>query len=199
MIVALSSEAVPHATHDDLVEGAARRGLTALHLVFENAGALASVSARSDVSIVGISVKSIEGLAPEAAADAALRLHAPFVVPAIGASWRRAFERRGAALIGDYEMNAARENVAAAFATVLATGAHVQHITLRGGGPEAVHHEGCGIGSLMARLAVSAYQGALVLAPSSRAALPLWRAWLQQGRNWGCGSKQQDPSLVQLG
>ncbi len=113
--------------------------------------------------------------------------------------------RRGISTVEDVsppntlELNAAREDVAAAYAAALAAGKVVQHITLRGAGPEAAHHEGRGIGTLMTRLALSSYQGTLLLAPSSKAALPLWRAWLQHGRNWGCGSKQQDHSLVQLG
>lgn len=96
-------------------------------------------------------------------------------------------------------LNAAQEDVAMAYATAVLRGYNPRHITLRGGGPEAVYHEGRGIGALMARLALSGYNGVLALAPSSDAAVPVWRAWLNKGKNWGCGSKQQDAALVQLG
>ena len=74
----------------------------------------------------------------------------------------------------------------------------VDLIVLRGAGPEAAQHEGRGIGALMTRLTLAGYAGILTLAPSGPAVLPVWRAWLQHGKNWGCGSKTADPSLVQL-
>lgn len=73
------------------------------------------------------------------------------------------------------------------------------HITLQGGGPEASLHEGRGIGTLMTRLSLATYPGTLTLAPTARAVLPVWKAWLNHGRSWGCGSKNSDPSLVNIG
>jgi hypothetical protein len=96
-------------------------------------------------------------------------------------------------------LDASKSNVDDAAASLFTEYPVVDHITLRGGGPEAAQFEGRGIGALMARLALMNYQGVLALAPSSPAVLPVWRTWLTRGRNWGCGSKTADPSLVQLG
>ena len=64
----------------------------------------------------------------------------------------------------------------------------LQYIRFIGGGPEAAMHEGQGIGALMGRLALAAYDGPLVLTPSSTRYRVAWASWLGR-RGWGCGSK----------
>lgn len=98
----------------------------------------------------------------------------------------------------DAVLDASRENVDEAAARLFGERPDIQHITLRGGGPEAAQFAGRGIGALMTRLALMNYQGVLALAPSSKAVLPVWQTWLAQRRSWGCGSKTSDPSLFQL-
>lgn len=78
-------------------------------------------------------------------------------------------------------------------------GDRLRHIVLRGGGPEATAQEGRGVGSLMARLALSGYRGTLALAPSSPRYQVIWDAWLGRRGSWGCGSKEEDRTLVSLG
>jgi hypothetical protein len=95
-------------------------------------------------------------------------------------------------------LNAALGNVDDAAAVLFAEQPDVQHITLRGGGPEAAQFTGRGIGQLMSRLALRNYRGMLAIAPSSKAVLPVWQTWLGHRRGWGCGSKTSDPSLFQL-
>jgi hypothetical protein len=57
-------------------------------------------------------------------------------------------------------------------------GARVRHVRVHGGGPESVMHEGRGIGELCARLALGAYDGALIVVPSAERYHDLWRSWL---------------------
>ena len=213
MILALSSDALPTASLEELIAACIRRGLSALHLVADHAHGLERASdaelaeAVSALRSSGIRLASFGVGHPRAVdADAVLRVcracEAAFVVPAdwpTGAAGRR-FAEAKIAILQSVDVNAAAGNVAdAAAAACLQRSAEVGHITLRGGGPEAAQHEGRGVGTLMARLALSGYQGILAIAPSSTAVLPVWRAWLHHGKNWGCGSKRADYSLVQLG
>lgn len=78
-------------------------------------------------------------------------------------------------------------------------GARLSHVRLYGGGPEATEQEGRGVGSFMARLAISGYGGTLALVPSSARYRVIWDAWLGRRGGWGCGSASQDRSLVSLG
>lgn len=73
------------------------------------------------------------------------------------------------------------------------------HVRLLGGGPESMMHEGRGLGELMARLALSGFGGAVILAPSSRRFHVAWATWLGRRGGWGCGSKASDATLVALG
>ena len=66
--------------------------------------------------------------------------------------------------------------------------AGLQYIRLIGGGPEAAMQDGQGIGALMAALALSAYDGPLVLTPSSPRYRVAWESWLGRRGGWGCGS-----------
>jgi hypothetical protein len=72
------------------------------------------------------------------------------------------------------------------------------HICLRGSGPEAVLHEGHGVGALMGRLALQRYSGPLVLAPASDRYRIAWQGWLGRRGGWGCGSKGGDAALIPL-
>jgi hypothetical protein len=88
---------------------------------------------------------------------------------------------------------------AAAPAAPHAGSALLRYIRLPGSGPEAAASEGKGIGALIARLTLAGYRGSIMLAPTSHRTLPVWRVWLGRTSGWGCGSKESDPSLVQLG
>lgn len=214
MIVALSTDAAPRASLDELVDGCRRRGLSALHVVAGHAHGLPErstdaelVELHAQLGAADVKLASYEVRCAETAAlDTALRICAPFQatlvlphdVPELLAQWQPACERAGVVIVHALDINAADGNVAAAAAARLLGGAP-QHITLRGGGPEAAQHEGRGVGTLMAQLALRGYQGVLALAPSHTAVLPVWRAWLQHGKHWGCGSKRADAALVQLG
>lgn len=79
-----------------------------------------------------------------------------------------------------------------------ASGSLLRHIRLLGGGPEAMGQEGLGLGSLMARLALAGYAGNIAIAPSTSRYRLVWRRWMESGGGWGCGSKAQDESLVEL-
>ena len=78
-------------------------------------------------------------------------------------------------------------------------GPRLQHIALFGGGPEAVMHEGRGVGELMGRLALAGYTGTLTLTPGARKYDVAWQTWLGRRGGWGCGSKTSDRTLVDLG
>ncbi len=200
MILALSSEAAPTASLADLVDGCARRGINALHLVDGHAHRI-SISTRAvpqmqGVRIAAFELRSTNGIAPEAAAALSMRLDCLVTAPDATPEWLAGVNRSGGKSVRRFELNAAAMNVAEA---AMIAGAPPEHIILRGGGPEAAQYEGRGIGALMARLSLAGYAGTIALAPTSKAVLPVWNAWLNHGRGWGCGSKTSDPSLVQLG
>lgn len=213
MLVALSSSALPDAGLPELIEGCTRRGLAALHLVDGHAhGITPAAPARARAAAVacrdaGIRVTGIEiagaRYAAAQVADTCAALSAQLVVGTAereadsSSAWNAALAAAGIAVARGVELNAAAENVATAWNRESLAGS-VHHVTLRGGGPEAAQHEGRGIGVFMMQLALDDYRGVLALAPSSKAVLPVWRAWLRHGRNWGCGSKAADPALVQL-
>lgn len=85
------------------------------------------------------------------------------------------------------------EQVGALLAPV---GPRLALIRLAGGGPEALGQAGQGIGELMGRLALSGYDGAVVLAPTSSRYRVAWQTWLGRGGGWGCGSKAAALPLV---
>ncbi len=88
---------------------------------------------------------------------------------------------------------------AAAPAVLAAGGPWIQHVRLRGGGPESASQNGRGVGELMAALAMAAYDGTLALRPATRHALHAWRLWLERGGGWGCGSSPREQPLTRLG
>jgi hypothetical protein len=192
MITALSSAVAPRATLQELADGCARRGITALHLVQGHAHGV-RFCASSDELLAAAHVLNATGVRIAVMEIDCLSEHeaerAAEVCALFGAKLMTA-------CTSCMVVNAAEHNVDEAARGRL--GDAVDLIVLQGAGPEAAQHEGRGIGSLMTRLTLSGYQGILTLAPSSAAVLPVWRTWLQHGRNWGCGSKTADPSLVQL-
>lgn len=189
MIIALSSAAAPSASLGELAEAAARRGLSAVHLLDGHGHGLSHASSEAEVdealAIAGAVQVEIAGFETSAGdrdgvAHLCRRLGARHIARSV-------------------VLDASRENVSDALTALLTLHPDLDYITLRGGGPEGAQFEGRGIGAMMARLALMNYRGVLTLAPSSDAVLPVWRVWLGRGRNWGCGSKAADPSLVQLG
>ena len=74
----------------------------------------------------------------------------------------------------------------------------LRHVQMIGGGPEATLHEGRGVGEVMTRLALTGYDGAVLLAPSAARFRVAWDAWLGRRGGWGCGSKSSDATLVNL-
>lgn len=91
------------------------------------------------------------------------------------------------------------ENLGAQAAAMLtACGDALRQVCIAGGGPESSLHEGRGIGALMARLALAAYGGTVIVAPSSPSYHRLWEQWLGKRPGWGCGSHASDASLVTL-
>jgi hypothetical protein len=97
-----------------------------------------------------------------------------------------------------WEVDPAEDDPAAVPAVLAAAGPHLAYVRFRGGGPESAGQSGQGVGVLMARLALSRYQGPLVLTPTTSRYRYAWSAWLGRAGGWGCGSKQADPSLVTL-
>jgi hypothetical protein len=77
-------------------------------------------------------------------------------------------------------------------------GGRLRHIRILGGGPEAAMQEGRGVGELMGRLALAGYTGTVILSPSSTRYRVAWQTWVGRRAGWGCGSKEEDPSLVRL-
>lgn len=98
-----------------------------------------------------------------------------------------------------WEVDATCSDVAAAADLMLRNAdPALRYIRLVGGGPEASLQEGRGIGTLMGRLALAAYDGPVVLTPSSTRYRVAWETWLGRRGGWGCGSKASAPELVHL-
>ena len=98
-----------------------------------------------------------------------------------------------------WDVHVAAGNVGATAARLLDNlGDRLRHVRIIGGGPEAAMQEGKGVGELMARLALAGYDGSVILAPSSTRFRVAWQSWLGRRGGWGCGSKQEDSSLVNL-
>ena len=98
-----------------------------------------------------------------------------------------------------WDVDVASGDVGAAAERILTTlGSRLRHVRILGGGPEVTMHEGRGVGELMGRLALAGYTGSVILAPSSARYRVAWQNWLGRRGGWGCGSKEEDPSLVNL-
>lgn len=119
------------------------------------------------------------------------------LVAASGAppAWHAALAASG--LDYAWEVDAAGGDVSEAAEPVLRQPG-LRYIRFIGGGPEASLQEGRGIGTLMGSLALAAYDGPVILAPSSTRYRVAWETWLGRRGGWGCGSKSSAPDLVHL-
>lgn len=212
MILALSSAAAPRATLSELLDSCVRRGLHGLHLAEGHGHGVSLESSESallhvltqcdehDIVLSSLHAANRRAVTPDRAATVTRMLQAPLIIglDEPPSDWTDAFRRAGGLHAAGITLDAANENVLDA-ARVWPHAELPGHITLLGAGPESPQYEGRGIGSLMTKLTLSAYQGTLVLAPTGRAVLPVWNAWLSHGRSWGCGSHKSDPSLVTIG
>ena len=212
MILTLSSAAAPRAPLSELLDGCVRRGLQGIHLVEGHAHGVSLESADSPLLDVlaeiqdhGLALTSLHAVSrravtPERAAAVTHLLRAPLVIglDETPNDWTNAFQHAGGLHVAGLTLDATESDVMDT-ARAWPDGELPSHITLHGAGPEAARYEGRGIGSLMTRLSLAAWQGVLVLAPTGRAVLPVWNAWLNHGRSWGCGSHKSDPSLVTIG
>jgi hypothetical protein len=97
----------------------------------------------------------------------------------------------------DVDVDAGRVGTTAA-RLIAGLGRRLTHILIPGGGPENVMREGRGLGELMGVLALAGYAGTIIMAPSSTRYRMVWQSWLGRRGGTGCGSKQEDPSLVHL-
>jgi hypothetical protein len=111
-------------------------------------------------------------------------------------AWHPAITRSG--LEYGWEVDAGCGDVAADAEMVLQAEPALRYIRFIGGGPEATLQEGRGIGTLMGRLALAGYDGAVILAPSSPRYRVAWESWLGRRGGWGCGSRTADAELVHL-
>ena len=119
------------------------------------------------------------------------------LVAASGAppSWHAALAASG--LDYAWEVDVAGGDVSEAAEPVLRQPG-LRYIRFIGGGPEASLQEGRGIGTLMGSLALAAYDGPVILTPSSTRYRVAWETWLGRRGGWGCGSKTSAPDLVHL-
>ncbi len=181
--VQLAALACPTSDEDHAEEAirlAARLGMAALlpaGLTAARAGALVGVARE-----VGAQLLLQHGTDPAAAAELARLVES---LPA------------GAAALA-WQVDPRADDPALVPAVLRAAGAHLAYARLRGGGPESAEQTGQGVGTLMARLALARYGGPLVLLPTTPRYRYIWSAWLGRAGGWGCGSKEQDSSLVTL-
>jgi hypothetical protein len=147
------------------------------------------------------------GLAPgevRALVERAIELKAQLLLqhgtdPAAAAELARLVESlpAGTAALA-WQLHPREDDPALVSAVLSAAGPHLAYVRLRGGGPESAEQTGQGVGTLMARLALARYGGPLVLLPTTPRYRYIWSAWLGRAGGWGCGSKEQDSSLVTL-
>ena len=98
-----------------------------------------------------------------------------------------------------WEVNPAHEPVHdESLQAVLRCREDLHSVRLLGGGPEASMHEGRGVNTLLRKLALSSWQGVLILAPGSTRYDVAWQHWLGRGSGWGCGSAGATKTMVPL-
>ena len=201
MILALSVDALGDAALGDVIAACQARGIAAVCLVVKDVRALEHASAelrRGDVVLSAFRFTKVDDVEPEAAGHVAAMLGSPMLYdPNAPRAWVDAFVAAGGSVVTPVELDPQIHNVADQL-SIATTSGLPSHIILRGGGPEAVQFEGRGIGLLMTQLSVAGYRGFLIIAPSSRATRQLWKTWLFNRQNWGCGSKTSDFSLVEI-
>ena len=202
MILTLGPDAIGDAGLGDVIAACVRRGIGAVCLDVQGVNELQHASEelrRHDIMLSAFRFISVDDVAPDAAARASATLQCALLRDAnTPHAWVAAFVAAGGTIVDAVELDPQLHNVADQLRSVTATNGLPTHIILRGGGPEAVQFEGRGIGSLMTQLSVAGYRGFLILAPSGRGTRQLWKTWLFSRRNWGCGSKTSDPSLVEI-
>jgi hypothetical protein len=224
MILGLSSAAVTGASIGELADICAARGLGAIELRLQDLDAVDAIAWSVDAvaTIAGCYSEASAGAAE--LVEISRRLGAPIIVAddcsieirirrarAIdGAGGRSLVLTRGPAAAWypavssagiDYawEVDAAAHDIVADTDALLRTPQHaLRYIRIIGGGPEAVMHEGRGIGPLMSRLALAGFDGAVILTPSSPRYRLAWAAWLGRRGGWGCGSKAAASALTAL-
>lgn len=95
-----------------------------------------------------------------------------------------------------WELRPSDEDLGAASAVLLAARDRIRVVRLHGGGPEQHDQEGRGVGAVFVDLALSRYDGPVVLTPSSEGTLPRWREWLSSRKPTGCGSSHASDELA---
>jgi hypothetical protein len=202
VILTLGPEAIGDAELGDVIAACERRGIGAVCLDVQDVAELQRAGGelrRHGIMLSAFRITSVDDVAPDAAARVSAALRCALLRDAnTPRPWVAAFVAAGGTIVDAVELDPRLHNVADQLLAVTATNGLPTHITLRGGGPEAVQFEGRGIGSLMTQLSVAGYRGFLILAPSGRGTRQLWKTWLFSRRNWGCGSKTSDPSLVEI-
>ena len=202
MILTLGPDAIGDAVLDDVITACQARGIRAVCLDVKDIDELQHASeelSRHGIVLSAFRFTSVDDIAPDAAARASATLASAMLRDVTTPrGWVEAFVAAGGKVADAVELDPQLHNVADQLRSLSAGNGLPSHIILRGGGPEAVQFEGRGIGSLMTQLSVAGYRGYLIIAPSGRAMRQLWKTWLFDRRNWGCGSKTSDLSLVEI-
>lgn len=81
--------------------------------------------------------------------------------------------------------------------------AALHDIRLIGGGPEIATLEGRGVDALLRDMALAAWSGFVIIAPSSPRFRVIWETWLGRRGGWGCGTAaekqaKRSPTTVAL-
>jgi hypothetical protein len=221
MRLGISSDADRTASIDELLHVCGRRGLAALELSADalDADAVRAAAGHADVRLslasAGLLSSRVIGLARELSLPLLLCGDAPHR-ELISLAWRVCARgvkalplMRGPAEAWLHDVAHARipfawqiddtvTDAALDCARILRHGELLTYVRLTGGGPEATMQEGRGIGAVMRQLALSGYDGTLILAPSSQRYRVVWSQWLGR-RGWGCGSSSETKSLQLAG
>jgi hypothetical protein len=225
MRVGLSSDAAPGATIVELLDTCERRGLGALEVRVggvhtselhellragthrDRIGGLLADDASYSAGLVSAASASNLPVVLDSGASYAARM-----VEARRAAPRRctvlplmsgpAVRWLDAAVLADvpfsWQIDESCADPAGDAAQILRHATLLAYVRLVGGGPEAVMHEGRGIGGVMKQLALAGYAGPLILTPSSPRYRVAWATWLGRRGGWGCGSKAERSAPLKL-
>lgn len=106
-------------------------------------------------------------------------------------------EAAGRARLGiGWDVRPSSEDLADASTVLFAVRQHLGLVRLHGGGPEQRAQEGCGVGALLADLALTGFTGPIVLCPSAPDTLPQWSSWLASRKIAGCGTRAESDLLA---